>query len=304
MSQPTPELSEQDLILVRKGTTEQVAIATTDPLDPHSLPTSISADSDAGRLEVVDATNTTIQDVVFPETGNSEIRRLGEGRYEIDFDSTNGHGTYMLFWRFKIGDGAQTRTLRKNQCLGVTGLRTFQLLPKLRLMIDKSRKGLTSSKVVGRRASSYGYSDAMLAAYLEMGAGIINMVPPYTNFTLESYPHFGAAETLLIYAALIVGLESQGVYAIDTDFPFSFGGNSITVDHLSKIAQFLGLPFLGNFKDLLNGFKQQFRSKGMVLVQMQYSYSLGRFFSSVPSGFFSRFGLGFGPGGTAPGAGI
>ena len=299
MAQPTPELSEQDLILIRSGTTEQIAVAVTDPLDPHALPAPLADGADAGRLEVIDTTNNTLQDISFADEGTPDVKRLGEGRYQIDFDATGGAGTYMLFWRFKVGREPNVRTIRKTHCIGVTGLRTFHLQPKLRIMIDKSRKALTSSRVTGRHAASYGYSDAMLAAYLELGAGIINMVPPYTNFTLESFPRMAGPETLLIYAALIVGLESQGVYSIDTDFPFSFGGNSITVDHLSKIAQFMGLPFLNNFKELVVSFKQQFRSKGSVLVQMQYSYSLGRFFSSVPSGFFSRFGLGIGPGGGA-----
>ena len=285
---------EDDLMLFRVGCREKIRVTTADPLEGPTVPLGLTEDDDeAGRIEIIDQANLALNDVSFGEDGGGKVRKIRAGVYEYDFGSDQP-GVWASLYRFRVGKGDAERVVRKQHLIRCTSHRYLFLIPRLRAMIDKSRKRVSTVLRTGRELR-FGYTDAMLSVYLDLGVGLINTVPPITGFQVETFPNDPASESLLIYAGLIVGLESQGVYSIDTDVNYNFGGNSLTVDHLSKVAQFLGLPFLANYKELLVGWKQQFRAGGIALVQMQYSYSLGRLFTAVPSGWFTRFGLGMGP---------
>jgi len=271
MSQPQPLRSDQELVLLRQGTAEDILIAATEPLDRNATPEQlITTDPEAGKIELVDDGGTAIETLLFPEAGSGAVQRLGLGTYKYGFDSALLQSpTYLAFYRFRTGNA---REIRKQHLIRVAPIKYFKYIPILRLMVDKSRKSLTSTNITSRGGVTYGYSDAMMSVYLDLGAGVINMVPPYTGFGVGNFPdqHLW----VLIQAATLVALESQGIYAVDTDYVYSLGGNALTIDHLSKIAQVSGLPLFADFKDWLIRFKQQFRSQGSVLVQMQYSFSI------------------------------
>jgi hypothetical protein len=136
----------------------------------------------------------------------------------------------------------------------------------------------------------FGYSDAHCVLYLELGLGLINIVPPYTAFTLNDFP-YQTAGVLLIDAATIVALESQGLFSIDTDFDYSLGGKSITVRHADGISGFLR-DISERFNNMVRRFKSLYRPKGTIMVQVPFGWGFGRFLSVVPTGWFARFGLG------------
>jgi hypothetical protein len=93
---------------------------------------------------------------------------------------------------------------------------------------------------------------------------------------------------ILTDAAVIAALESQGIFAIDTDYNYSLGGNSLVIDHWGKISGLLG-TLISRFDSNVIKFKQQFRSKGMVMFQwMPGGVRAARQLSAMPSGFWSR----------------
>lgn len=293
---------EEDMHLFRIGGTEPIRFTTLDPLLGDVMLQRLAEGDKAGHFELIDTSNRQINDVWFPESGGGGISKVADGIYEYEFAS-NRSGFFAALYRLRVGQGAQERIVRKAHTIRVTSHKYTFLIQRLRALIDKSRKREMTVLPNGRPLT-YGYSDAALSGYLDMGCGIINMVPPNTGFVVETFPMGDeSAVTVLLLAALIIGLEAQGVYSIDTDVPYSFGGNSLTIDHLGKIAQLLALPFLGNFQQLLAQFKQQYRVKGLALVQMSQSWTISRFFTAVPSGWFSRWGLGIGPSGVLPGVG-
>lgn len=310
MPQPQPNLTDHDMALFRAGTTEELMVVASDPLDrndpPHPL---LLGDAEAGRLEIINDSDTSVFDTTFPAEGNDDIRRIALGTYGYNFDTRTDapydgykYGSYLAFWRFRTGPPPLITEIRKRQLIRVVPYRYFRLIDILRLQVDKARKSLTTAAVTGRKSSSFGYSDAWLSVYLDMGANLINTIPPYTGMTVMNFDQ--SATWLLIQAATLIALESQQIFAVDTDYAYSLGGNSLTIDHVGKIAQVYGNPLISQFFEMLTKYKQKFRSKGTVMVQMQYSFSIGRFFSEVPSGFFSRWGLGVGPVGPSAGIGV
>lgn len=292
---PTP--CEEDLMLFRVGQTDQVRFTTLDPLAGPGIPAALCDDADAGKLEIIDDKNVTLQNVTFPEAGGNGVRKVGEGIYEYDFGA-NQAGVWACLYRLRIGKAANSRVIRKQHIIRATSHRYLFLIPMLRELLDKSRKRARTLARSGRQLN-YGFTDAQLATYLEIGMGLINAMPPQTSFAIENFPLDSSATSMLIYAGFIVGLEAQSVYALDTDVNYQFSGNSINVDHLTKIGQVLAEPGLANFKDSLSKWKQMFRPRGVALVQMQTSFSLGRLVMAIP-GQFTRLGYGIGPSSMSP----
>lgn len=288
---PVPR--EDDLLLFRAGSVEPVTVTTIDPLEGPAVARALSDDADAGKLEIIDQMNNTLQNVSFPEGGTGDVRKVRDGVYEYTFESP-GSGVWACLYRFKVGKGDAATLIRKQHVIRVTSHRYIFLIPALRELLDKSRKRAHMLTRSGKDMR-FGFTPATLSVYLDLGLGIINATPPVTSFCVENFPLDSSAVAMLTYAAFIVGLEAQGAYALDTDVNYQFSGNSLNVDHLTKIGQLLALPNLANYKERLSQWKQMFRPRGVALVQMQTSFSLGRLVAAIP-GQFSRMGLGgFGP---------
>ena len=303
--QPSPISTDQQLGLILQGASEEISWMATDPLVRNAPVQALRHDdAEAGHILVLGDHNQAIVDLKYPATGEGPVKKRGEGWYSLNIDtSAFKDQSLLIFHRMRTGTNNQPREIRKQQLIRIAHPTYYRYLPIFRLMLDKSRKSLASpDQLDGQDVANYGYSDAMLTVYMDLACGLINLVPPTTSFSVLTFPssQFGF---MLIQASMLVALESQGVYSIDTDYPYSMGGNSLTIDHLSKIVSLLGSPLFSNFLELLKLFKQKFRSSGAVMVQLNFSYSIGRFMNMVPSGFFSRFGLGVGPTGVAAGIG-
>lgn len=164
----------------------------------------------------------------------------------------------------------------------------------LRLQVDKARKSIADDieNMDTPTAATpirffYGYSDAHLIFYLERGLQILNAIPPYTAMDIDVFP-FNSSGTILIDAATIAALESQGIFAIDTDFDYALGGNSLVIDHYTKLNSVLS-SLLTRFDKSAIAFKQQYRSKGLVMFQfMPGGVRSLRMLSSMPVGWWSR----------------
>ena len=133
----------------------------------------------------------------------------------------------------------------------------------------------------------YGYTDAHMIYYLERGMQMLNAIPPYTAMGVDDFP-FAQYGTILIDAATIAALESQGIFAIDTDFNYALGGNSLVLNHYQPLTAMTS-AILARFTKTATSWKQSYRTKGMVVFQyLPGGVRSARVLNSAPSGFWSR----------------
>jgi len=179
----------------------------------------------------------------------------------------------------------------------------FTMIIYLRNQIDKSLKS------VGRRGLEdiipndpqtalddivqdfpFGYTDEHCVLYLKLGLSLINVIAPYTAFRLVNFP-FAYGSKVLIDAATISALEAQGLFSIDTDYDYSFGGKSLVVRHFGDLSSFLS-ALVDRFNSEVRVFKSLYRTRGNILIQLPYGFGLGRLLAALPTGYWaSRFGV-------------
>jgi len=162
----------------------------------------------------------------------TRIVRQDTGRYYIDWGPATretGHpGTLAFVWQATDNTGDMSTVA---QTARIVTTRTLTLLPGFRKLIDKS------VKLVDDEDCFLGYTDAQLVQYLEEGLTLINAYQPYPTFcTLDHFP----LEYLHVLqeAALVAGVTSQTLFAIDTDIPsYCFvAGTDVTLGDGSRRA--------------------------------------------------------------------
>lgn len=275
-----------DFEIIRSGQTDYITIFLRDPAteeltDVYATSTFTLTDIDTDAVVVTET---------FGPSGGTNIDHPGVGVYQYSLDTSTYSGEYLASFRC-ILEGEVN-----NQQIFVKGAsaKVFARAAELRIQVDKARKSVSDDIENMDRDTNepsvqffYGYGDKHLIYYLERGVQYLNSIPPYTGFAVESFP-WNQYGTLLVDAAVIAAMESQGIFAIDTDYNYSLGGNSLVIDHLTKINSFLS-GLLARFDKTAFAFKQQFRSKGMVVFQwMPGGVRSARQLSAMPSGFWSR----------------
>lgn len=215
----------------------------------------------------------------------ARLVRVSAGKFYIDIGNqlsnteTNCPYRWLFDWRIQMAIGGNyTHSL---QNVNVISVKTAHFLPDLRLMIDKSRKATTPD------ANCYlGYSDSMLVSFLDGGLQNINAYQPSLTFTLENFPL--EYKQILIDAALITGVMSQQLYAIDTDIPnYNDQGTSFVITHQSQLASFLN-QVTQRLDRLIPMMKLQLIQPGSLHVQMGPSFRLQTLMSAAPSGSIFR----------------
>lgn len=285
LSSYTGPWKEEDLAVIRQGTNNsEFSLVVTDPATEQKV------DFQACTYYLYDGLDKKIFNAALdPLALPAYVTKLEKGVYSFKFDAvTNMQPEYIAFFDLRIPANVDP-LMTKYKLIRVIPLAYYRIMPFLRNQIDKSFKSVSDML-------NYGYKDFHLVAYLDLGITMINAIPPYTSFTVGTFP-FGIYGKMLIDAATITALESQGLFSIDTDFDYSLGGNALVIDHYSRISGFLS-ELITRFNTSLKSFKQQFRSKGSTMAQMPFQYGWGRFMSVVPSGFWNRFFGGIGPAST------
>lgn len=231
------------------------------------------------------------------------VSKIGKGTYFFDY-KTNLFGRWReLFLELKGTISGTGEEFFYAHLFKPLPPQIYPIIFKLRNQIDKAMKSVPrpidelfkpddSISAVDKVQNSlpFGYDDVHCVLYIELGLTLINIVPPYTAFTIDSFP-IQTAGMLLIDAATIVALESQGLFSVDTDFDYSLGGKSITIRHADGISGFLR-DIAERFNNFVRMFKSLYRTKGTVMVQVPFGWGFGRFLSVVPTGWFARFGIG------------
>lgn len=273
-----------DIIL--SGKSEPITIFLKDPKTDE--PTDVVASSTFSLINIED--DSVLVSDTFTATGGTLISHPGIGIYQYTLDTATYTGEYILSFDCILA----SEKITLNVFVKSVPSKMFAHAAELRVQVDKARKSVSDDienmdKPEGTPATQffYGYSDAHLIYYLERGAQLINLVPPYTSFDPITFP-WASSASILIEAGVIAALESQGIFAIDTDYNYSLGGNSLVIDHFTKINSFLG-TILTSFDKNVVRFKQQFRSKGLVMIQfLPGGVRTSRTLNSLPSGFWSR----------------
>lgn len=158
----------------------------------------------------------------------------------------------------------------------------LQLLPHLRLIIDKA------VKLVNEPEKCFlGYTDGMLVQYMLDGLQRINTYQPSVFFTPDNFPYRGFA-SILVEAGLICGVESQTLFAIDTDVTsYNDQGQSFVINHQQPLAMFLN-NLTSNLDKRIPLFKLHFVNTGSVYTQVGPSFRLQSLLSAAPSGSLFR----------------
>ncbi len=230
----------------------------------------------------------------------SIIEKIDTGKYRFHYIPENFSKEYELFLSI-LGNIDANNTFFHNRLIKPLSPTVLRHIVLLRNQIDKAMKSL--GKKIDElqyfdnkealdsfwRDFPIGYTDQHCVLYLELGLGMINITAPYTAFTLIDFP-YAYASNILIDAATIAALESQGIFSIDTDFDYSLGGKSIVVRHFDNISSFLR-DIADRFNENLKVFKSAYRTRGTTLIQQPYGIIGFRLIQLAPT-WLARFGIG------------
>ena len=272
--------------VIMKGKTENISVYVKDPGTGDLI--DVIGSSTFSIIDIED--DSVVFTEAFTASGSANVVHASPGIYQYAFNTSTYTKQYILSFDCLL----PSEQISFNMFVKTEPSMMFAHAAELRIQVDKARKSISDDienmdkpDNVPATRFFYGYGDAFLIYYLERGAQIVNVVPPYTMFNPISFP-WDVAGSILIDAAVIAALESQGIFAIDTDYSYSLGGNSLVIDHFTKINTYL-TGLVTRFDKNLVRFKQQFRSKGLVVFQWSPGgVRSARMLQSMPSGFFSR----------------
>jgi hypothetical protein len=179
----------------------------------------------------------------YPTVGGNIIKET-KGNYYVDFKGDPNYiGDYQFIWSWNDSVGGEQFT--GVQSITIMPIEVLPILPNLRNQLDKAKKSINKF---------FGYNDENLYYYIKGAVSRINIAPPNTTFTIQTFPYVINSQ-LIIDVATFIALEAQGLCAIDTDVPsYSLQGNALNIDHWSRISAYLSMlekradTELGNFK--------------------------------------------------------
>jgi hypothetical protein len=264
-------------IIALQGTTERISITITDSAGTPTQPVEL-------KLSIFDLGGTEKVSDIWPAPA-IRLVNVSPGKFYVDIGNqlinteTDAPYRWVFDWRIQmVAGGGYTHSI---QNVNIISVRTAHFLPDLRLLIDKSRK-LTSAN----EGCYLGYSDSMLVSFLEGGLQTINAYQPSLTMTLENYPL--EYKQILIDSALITGVMSQQLYAIDTDINnYSDQGTAFVITHQAQLAGFLN-QVTARLDRLIPQMKLQLISPGAVHTQMGPSFRLQTLISASPQGSLFR----------------
>lgn len=203
-----------------------------------------------------------------------------------DDNATDTPGEFLFQWRVTGSTG--TESVNIVQLVKVVSVTMMSLFPKLRLMIDKSAKLVDDAST---DPCFLGYTDWMLAVYLEGGLQIINAAPPYPTFAcIEEFPKIH--EAILIDAAMFRALMSQELFAIDEDIQYNDNGHSFSIDHYPKLSASLN-GLWARLQQSVPLMKRQYLANGSVRIEYGTNWKFALVTAAAPSNsLFRGFWLG------------
>lgn len=248
-----------------------------------------AADADNVVFTLLDLENNVLVTDDFSVGGTRIVKPAGTfGQYYFPLgdvapnNETNTPRELMAKWDIDAPGSASDITVV--QAAKVVTVRTMFLVPFLRLLIDKSVKVVDENPA---NPCFLGYTDSNLVMFLEGGLQIINAYEPYPIFSsLDDFPD--TFRHVLLESALISGVMSQELFAIDTDVPnFSDQGNSFVLQHQPQLAAFLN-TITQRLDRLIPLMKLKLINNGALHIQAGSNFRLTQLLQASPNGALFR----------------
>jgi len=240
------------------------------------------------NLEVTDLSNVLVySESYWPVTLPDErrIKHLGTGHYGIKWgeaeNETSSSGTLLFNWNARVNKDSEE--FFRTQITETVSGRVLSLLPRFRLMLDKSIKVINPEQFC-----NLGYSDSQLIMYLNCGKDRINQAQPYVTWmTLDQFPIEHGSE-LLMSSSLISALESQYLFAVDTDVQsFSDQGHSFVLTHFAPIKSLYD-TLSSSLPQRIREFKLHYVQSGTVMTEFRIGWGFWQTVASSPPGTYFR----------------
>jgi hypothetical protein len=220
-----------------------------------------------------------------PSTGKYYIK-WGDSEYTVPGTNTSAGetataGTQLFNWHIRRTEGEED--FYKTQLVEVISPRVLAMLPRLRLMMDKSLK-----VILPEQFCVLGFSDSQLIVYLQMALSRINSAQPYVSWSsIDAFPLEGYFE-ILIRTAMLSALDSQAIFAIDTDTDtFSDSGHSFVISHFTKLKAMRDSLAAELDKDIRE-FKLHFVGSGSLGAEFRLGLTYYSMLTSAPPGSLFR----------------
>jgi len=282
---PAPFLNASPVELIIQGYDQRINITLFDENGDQVDATQLS-------LRVLDDGNRLLftDDFFVPPSPPTRIKKPAGtiGEYYINWGDpafpnqteTTSVADRRFIWR-AVG-GVDTEPSVVLQVVKIADPRSMAMLPPFRLQIDKA------VKIIDERTNCFlGYTDAMLLMFLEGGLNILNTYQPNTFFHLEDFP--STHLQLLIDVATLVALNSQLMFAIDTDINYSDQGYSFQIGHVQPL-QSLMSNLQSRIDRLVPLFKLNFATLGSMHIEAGTSFRLLQLLqSSMPGALFRGY---------------
>jgi hypothetical protein len=195
---------------------------------------------------------------------------------------TMNTGRLLMYWTVQGPVGTEVRNVVQTVRI-VTG-RTLSLIDDFRGLIDKSLKAVSEDP---SDPCFLGYTDSMLARYLEGGLNTWNMYEPYPTFnTIDDFPM--QYEEGLLEAGLLIGVMSQELFAVDTDIPnYSAQGQAFVIQHQPQLAQYFN-KMAQRLDKLIPIAKLKLVRSGSIHTEIGPNFRLQTIISAAPNGALFR----------------
>lgn len=216
-----------------------------------------------------------------PVVSSRRIQHPSTGKYYLTLGDvaaeTASTGTYVANWTARINSISEE--LVSTQVIEIVSSRLLSIIPRLRLQLDRSLKLVDISQYC-----FLGYTTPMLVLFLRSGLELLSSYQPYISWlNLDAFPIEQYAE-ILIKAATYVALESQMLFALDTDqASFSVNSHSYSLLHQAPLAAYLS-QLKADLDSRVPKFKLHFVRSGTCKTCIAPGYAFSALLSTAPYG--------------------
>lgn len=236
------------------------------------------------NLSVTSLSETVVYEESFfpnPVPSARRVKHPSTGKYYLTLGDvaaeTSTTGSYIANWTVRLDSVSEEMT--STQVLEIVSSRVLSLLPRLKMQIDRSWK------VVDLDSGCFlGTTTAMLVLFLRSGLEMINSYQPYPLFyNLDAFP-IGHYAEILIKAATYIAIESQMLFALDTDTQsYSANGHSFQLMHQAPLAAYLA-QLRTELDSRIPPFKRLFVNSGTCKTVVRPDYTWASLLSAAPYG--------------------
>lgn len=283
----TPVIRPRELVL--QDTDERIELRVYDEdrnlIDPDSL-----------QLTVYDGDEVIYTETATPPPG-TRIEQASTGVYYFTLGDpaaaentpenteTNVRKKLNFVWRATAAGAHGGETQTAFATVRVISRKEAEMVNRLELLINKSAKMVNDDP---ENPCYLGYTEGMLLDFLEQGLQMVNAYPPTVGWhDLSRFP-WDTHGAILLEAALVYGVMSQELFAVDTDLQsWSDQGNSWVLQHQPQLAAFLN-GLTARLDQRIPKMKMQFVGSGVMRTNVGTNFRLRTLLDAAPSGALFR----------------